>query len=283
MQKYLVYLEPNKIDLLNDSVGMSDTFDPQDTGYLLDSKLKEKDYDFVIASASNENAYLLKKNSKLILIVSHVPEQDSKEWPSFYVNLCMADAVGCDSFINAKLNSFTYPEKRIINLDGCSTLVSKSKSPLDMPKNKIPIFNLDKNTKIWEKFSTFILSKYQKEFEITPYMSKYAVGIAFYPISNTIATFAANRLKHIMVPYDKNVSVYLDARSNHYVGAQIGNLISISSGQGVNQKITEVFETFVDELVTLVKHTEKHEPFVFTSNANIYDRIFFEINRTFTN
>jgi hypothetical protein len=110
MMKFLAHLQPGKIDILNDRI---DT-DPNRL-YLLDHKKLEKKYDFIIASAHDPNAFSYKKENKLIVVISHIPDMKSDAWPGFYVNLCMCDAIACDSFVRAELSKMTYPDKRGIS------------------------------------------------------------------------------------------------------------------------------------------------------------------------
>lgn len=277
MQRYLTFLQPGKIDLLNDSIKEA-VKEASEKGYLIDSSIKEKSYDFVIASAHDETTLFQKAKGKLIVVISYIPHIDSKEWPSFYVNICMADVIAGDSYVKKALSSITYPEKRFINLDGCTPSKLKSIEVSDIPI-KLPLLSLDANKDIWSKFTEHLIKYHNKKYQIVLDMPKHAIGIAFYPMGNVLATFMSHKLRHIMVEYNEFSSVYLDARCNHRISKAIGSLIHVQGG-GTAQKIRETFDVFLDELSVLLDHSKKHELFKFTSNVTIYNRIFNEINRS---
>lgn len=280
MQRYCVKLRPDTVDILNDKIGLA-IREATKVGYQLDNSTLEGQYDFIIASAHDSNSFTYKRYGKLILVVSYVPEMNSDTWAAFYVNLCMADIVACDSFCKEKLSSISFPEKRIINLDGCS-LVKANDKALKLNDIRIPLVSLDHNPSIWNKFVEHVMSSskgFNSKYTVnTRGITHNAVGIAFYPMGNTLATCMVSKLKHAMICYDAQTSVYLDARSNHFVGKTLGNVVNVSGG-GIAAIMKDTFDIFLDEMETLLQHIETKPTYKFNSNANIYDRVFYEVNR----
>jgi len=266
--KFLTYLRPNKIDILNDRIE-----DNADRLYVLDHKKVEKQYDFVIASAHDPNAFSYKKENKLIVVISHVPDVNDEQWPAFYVNLCMCDAIACDSFIQEKLSSMTYPPKRIILLDGCTPM--KTQVAILNLTQKVNIVSLDSKPDFWVKFARFVTQS--DKFIVSNTIGPNSVGIAFHPMSGTLAINMAQKLYHIMVQNSPS-SIYLDSRSNHHLGSRLGNLVNMG-GEAPNKPFAEAFELLLEEIETLLDHSSRHPIRKFTSSHNVFDRIFHEINK----
>lgn len=269
MMKFLAQLQPGKIDILNDRI---DT-DPNRL-YLLDHKKLEKKYDFIIASAHDPNAFSYKKENKLIVVISHIPDMKSDAWPGFYVNLCMCDAIACDSFVRAELSKMTYPDKRVFLLDGCTPLHIVPPT-LNMTQ-KINIVSLDTKSDFWVKFSRFILQS--EKFTVSNTIGANSVGIAFHPMGGALATNMSHKLFHIMVQHS-DASIYLDSRSNHYLGSRLANLVNMG-GEAPNKPFKDAFELLLEDLLTLLEHSAKKPIVKFASSHNVFDRIFHEINKT---
>lgn len=273
MQRYLVYLQPGKIDILNDKIK-----DDINRLYLLDYKKTESKYDFVIASAHDPNAFSYKRNGRLIVVVSHIPEMKNQDeaWAAFYINVCMADLIACDSFTRDAMQKLAIPpEKRYIILDGCTP--ANVKPPILSLQQKINIVSLDENQDFWRKFSSYVMGR-DSEFTISPSISSNAVGIAFRPLSPTLSVNMAHKLYHIMAPYHES-SIYLDTRCNHHLYSKFERLINMG-GEAPSKPFKDAFEILLEDLSALLNHSANHPLIKFTSNVTIFDRIFHEINKT---
>lgn len=270
VQKYLVYLQKDKIDILNDRID-----EKKERFYTIDTRKIEKQYDFIIASAHDPNAFSYKKTGKLVIVVSHIPDMQDESWASFYVNLCMSDAIACDSFIKTELSKVTYPDKRIILLDGC--VPETLKAPIINLNEKIGIVSLDANQDFWRKFSRFVAES--DRFHIATSIGRNCVGIAFRPMSSVLAINMTHKLYHIQSAYDTLSSIYLDSRCNHHLFKRLGHLVNMG-GEAPNKPFREAFELLLEDLDAILGHTARSPIFKFTSNVTIYDRIFHEINRT---
>lgn len=273
MQRYLVYLQTDKIDILNDRIK-----DDVNRLYLLDPKKTESKYDFVIASAHDPNAFSYKKNGRLIVVVSHVPEimNQDEAWASFYINVCMADLIACDSFTREAMKKLSIPpQKRYIILDGCTPATIKP-SILSLTQ-KINLVSLDENKDFWRKFSSYVMSR-ESNFTIGAAISRNSVGIAFRPISPTLSINMVHKLYHIMAPYHES-SIYLDTRCNHHLYSKFERLINMG-GEAPSKPFKDAFEVLLEDLNALINHSVNHPLLKFTSNVTVFDRIFHEINKT---
>lgn len=274
MQKFLIYPQPGKVDILNDDIS---AFRPYSDFYVLDKTPVEKQYDFILASAHDKKAFSYKGKAKLILVVSYVPHVESKEWPGFYVNVCMADCLAMDRFVHDLFSTITLPEKRIIYLDACSPANQLTKVPLTLAKDKISLVNLDVgHDNIWNLFSEYVIQNHMSDFIIEKRITKDSVGVSFNGIGGALATNLSYAMRFVSTPYSPHS--LLDTRCFNTVKSKMGNLINME-GAAKTQVAREIFKDFVETLQTLLEHAEKKPLLRFSSNLTVFDRIFFELNR----
>ena len=222
-----------------------------------------------------------KKPPVTVSVISYVPPFNSVEWSSFYINLCLAEIIACDSFVAKQLGTISYPPKRIILIDGISPLVNR-KITDSLESENIPVYVHCHNAVFRER--------YQIQCEADMHTDKNSLGIrvvnnplnalgiiSFEPVGQALSnTLAANY--RVWLPYDPLASINLDCRLTHNYMKQIARISEIS-GSAQTQMVQSLFRDITQNFCDVVMHSIVSNVEPFTTNQTLVYRIMNELNR----
>lgn len=243
----------------------------------------ESKYDYIVASAHDHSTFLYKNNANILIsIISYVPDINDQKWANFYTNLCLTDVIVVDSYNKSILDTYAYPEKRIILIDGVD-ITSKPQITKKFDDNCYRILNIDANTKLWDKYVEYLTSFKDHRLKITTNPSEADAILAMNPIGYGLTYVMVNRFPFFMSPANDQTSMILDARCIHYLDKRLGPIIEVR-GSAFTPQIKEEFGVFTVTLTDILDHLQYSENKLFRYNTNqsLLDRIFHQLNATYT-
>lgn len=242
----------------------------------------ESKYDYIVASANDPSTFLYKKNANILIsVISYVPSMDDKRWPNFYTNLCLTDVIVVDNYNKSILDTYSYPEKRIIIMDGVAIPI-KPHITKKASDDKYRILNIDTNTKLWDKYVEYLVSFKDHKLEVTMNPSEADAVLAMNPIGYGLTYSMVNKFSFFMSPANDQTSTILDARCIHYLDKRLGALIEVK-GSAFTPQIREEFGVFTATLTDLLDHLQssRNKLFRYSTNQPLLDRVFHQLNATY--
>ena len=238
--------------------------------------------DFMIYSVHDPIQPKKEKAQIGIAVISYIPETTDKEWPNFYINLCLADVIACDTWVLEKLSDFSYPDKAHINLDGVNPPTRKLDVSSYSTEDGIPMYCIGNGMPFWNAYANWLDKNTGKDdypFRLhgVDSLDKALFVFGSEPIGQLLSnTLAAN--KRVWLAYDSVSSLFLDSRFTHNFAPKLSKIREIA-GSGQAQLVNTLFETMTSELTDLISHSILHEVPKFTSNTSLLSRIMNEVNR----
>jgi len=241
----------------------------------------EAKYDFVLASAHDPSVFLYKKNANILIsVISYVPTMDHDLWASFYTNICLSDVLVIDKYNLELLNQFSYPEKRIILIDGAHISV---KPKITKKEDLYTIYNADPvNKKLWDRFVEYNASVKDSTLKVTTNPKEAYIALSMYPLGYALTYQFVNQFGFFNTAFNNETSSILDSRSIHHLGKRLGPIMDVK-GSAYTPQIKEELKVFSETLITLVDHLEttKMGLFRYSTNQPLLDRIFHQLNATY--
>ena len=281
MQSFLV-LSPDNLyehDLINSLPLSSRTSNGLYT-VVSNTKLKSK-CDYTVVSAHDPSVFLHKKSANILIsIVSYVPTMEYDSWANFYTNICLSDVLVIDRYNLEQLNTYAYPKKRIILLDGVDIA---TKPRITKKDDEIGVYCVDPvNRRLWDRFVEYNTSLKEPPFKVVTDVKEVDIAISMYPLGYGLTYQFVNKFPFFVTAFHEETSTILDARSIHHLDKRLGAIIDVK-GSAYTPQIKEELKIFSETLVTLVGHlqTTKNELFRYKTNQSLMDRIFHQLNSTY--
>mgnify|MGYP001463519998 CR=1 FL=1 len=222
------------------------------------------------------------KSEKSIGVISYIPDMNSTEWPTFYINLCLAEIIACDSAIHAQMSSMSFPKKAWVNLDGINPLVKAF--PNEETPDGIPMYVVSNNPVFSGAYREWLNKRVNTDenpiqLRVVTDPQSAIVVLGMKPFGQLISnTLSIN--KRVWLAYDPIGSLFLDSRLTHTYLKQISQINEIA-GSVQSQMVASLFESMTEELSNLLAHASVSPVPAFYSSETLVSRILNHLNRAY--
>ena len=215
-------------------------------------------------------------------VISYVPTLTSSEWPMFYLNLCFANIIACDSYVLKQLESVARPDKPVILLDGINPLFTRNVDLSVDDTRDIPVYVHSENKDLVDRFSIQLnadkgTDNNSLNFVVERDMRKAIAFLSFETLGQALAnTLSANY--RIWIPYEKTSALFLDTRLTHNFQKDLMRMSEIA-GSVQSQMAASLFRRITAELSDIIVHAAVSDVPEFRSTQTLVTRIMNEVNR----